>query len=282
MKPILIHIHLYYGDMWPELRTRLENILSLNHKTALIVTLPQSDSMLTQEIEAQYPDAGIVKVPNRGYDIAPFLEVLQSVNLDDFSYVIKLHTKRDMPGDAFLKPMPYNYGGSRWREYLLNFCRQEHLPRIMQRFAQESDLGMVADYRLIRGTREPRFVKPLGELLTRAGLQNKGYQYVMGSMFICRASLLAPLQKLGFCAADFPAADEAHSENLSHVLERFLGLAVLAQGYRIADVFSGKWEQSTFRRLLLRIWLFIYSSKRKSSGGRVIKILKVPVYSSKK
>ncbi len=280
MTPILVHIHAYYLEFLPGI---LEQLYSLEpEQREVVVTTVAAHVPTVQTMLSGVRNSRVVEVPNRGYDIAPFLEVLQSVRLDDYSYVIKLHTKRDMPGDAFLKPMPYNYGGSRWREYLLNFCRQEHLPRIMQRFAQEPDLGMVADYRLIRGTSEPRFVKPLGELLTRAGLQNKGYQYVMGSMFICRASLLAPLQKLGFCAADFPAVDEAHSENLSHVLERFLGLAVLAQGYRIADVFSGKWEQSTFRRLLLRIWLFIYSSKRKSSGGRVVKILKVPVYASKK
>ena len=278
MKPILIHIHLYYCDMWPEMKALLENIRSLKLRTSLVVTLPDSDCMLTREIGEQYTDARILRVPNQGYDIAPFLEVLRSVNLEDYSYVIKLHTKRDMPGDVYLKPMPYNYGGSRWRDYLLNFCRCEHLPHIMQRLAQEADLGMVADYRLIRRAREARFVAALDDLLNRAGLQNKGYQYVMGSMFICRACLLAPLKALGFRTNDFPVANESHSENLAHEMERFLGLSVLAQGYRIADPFTPRWKQSKLIRVLKQIALFLYFRKRGGDGSCIIKICKIPVY----
>lgn len=281
MMPVLIHIHVYYHHLWAELRDGVRRVEELGGGYRLVVTMVEPHPEM-EAVQSFFPGAEVRVVPNRGYDIAPFLEVLQSVNLDDYSYVVKLHTKRDMPGDVYLKPMPYNYGGSRWREYLLNFCRREHLPRIMQRFALEPDLGMVADYRLIRRTKEARFVAPLDDLLTRSGLQNKGYQYVMGSMFICRACLLAPLKTLGFGTDDFPAADEAHAENLAHVLERFLGLAVVAQGYRIADVFSGRWEQSSLRRQLLQIWSFIYSAKRKSNGGIIVKILKVPVYASKK
>lgn len=282
MKPILIHIHLYYADMWPEMKAVLEDIRSMGYNTALVVTLPHSASRLEQKIEETYPDARIWKVPNQGYDIAPFVKVLQSVNLDEYSYVIKLHTKREMPGDVFLDKMPFNYGGSRWRDYLLNFCREGNLKKSLLAFEYLPDLGMVADYRVICRHAERRFLEPLKKIMQKTSIPMRDYAYVMGSMFMCRAELLQPLKQCCFQPEDFPAADAEHTENLAHVLERALGLVVAGQGYRIADVFSSRWEQCAFRRFLLHSWRFIYSSKRKKNGGLIIKIMKVPVYSCRK
>ena len=278
MKPILIHIHLYYIDMWPYMKAQLENIRALKYSSSLVVTLPDSDTTQARKIREQYPDARILWVQNQGYDIAPLLEVLQSVNLEDYSYVIKLHTKRDMPGDVYLKPLPYNYGFERWREYLTNFCQLKQLQTSLQAFEQQKSLGMVADFRLIWRREEARFRSALDRHLSKVGLQKRGYAYVMGSMFMCRATLLAPLLRLGFKPQDFASPDTAHTENLAHEIERFLGLSVLAQGYRIADPFTPRWKQSKLIRLMKQIALFLYFRKRGGDGSCIIKICKIPVY----
>ena len=280
MKPILVHIHVYYTEQWPDLYARIASFPGLDFD--VWVTHCGADCCFEKQVLSDAPAAHVLQVANVGYDIAPFMEVLKLVNLENYSYCIKLHTKRDIQGDSFLDKMPFNYGGSRWRDYLVNFCAKENLIKCLHAFENQQDLGMVADYRVICRHAEMRFVEPLKHIMRRIDLPMHDHAYVMGSMFMCRAELLKPLKRCSFNPEDFPAVDAEHTENLAHVMERALGMVVAGQGYRIADVFSSRWEQSAFRRFLLHCWRFIYSSKRKKKGGRIIKIMKVPVYSSRK
>lgn len=276
MKPILVHIHVYYQELLAEL---LDIVAELQDVTCEVwATYPESKP----ELEAALSGcAHSMPVMNRGYDIAPFLQVLNSVNLANYSYVLKLHTKRDMPGDAYLYPLPYNYGGPRWREYLLNVARRENMQLSLSAFAQDDTLGMVADHRLIRRSQEKRFKSSLDQWLGKVGLTCRGCSYVMGSMFLCRAELLKPLQNLGLQPSDFPLPDDDHTENLAHIMERFLGGSVVAQGYRIADVFTPGWKQSRWMYWLRRLQMLLYFRKTKADGGCIVKVCKIPVYRKK-
>lgn len=46
---------------------------------------------------SDFKNADFYVVPNLGFDLGPFVYALDKVNLSDYSYVIKLHTKRDIP-----------------------------------------------------------------------------------------------------------------------------------------------------------------------------------------
>lgn len=273
MRPILIHIHAFYPEFLPELLAipgRLGRI-----PCELWVTYPEG----SEEVESQLHDCNhALPVENRGYDIAPFLSVLAQVDLNNYSYVLKLHTKRDMQGDAYMRPYPYNYGFSLWREYLLNVCKTENLHTSLETLEGTPDLGMVADYRCIRNGEEPQHADALKKWLAKAGLDYPGTNYVMGSMFLCRAALLIPIQSLNLQPEDFPAPDTAHTENLAHTMERFIGASIVAQGYRIQDVFTPGHLQARWRYHLLRIKNFLYYRKRKADGGSIIKICKIPVW----
>ena len=89
---ILVHLHLYYADMLPEMLNSLRSLEGRAYD--LYVTLVKDCETVKKEILAFKNDAQIMMVDNRGYDLAPFLKVLQSVSLDDYGYVIKLHTKQ--------------------------------------------------------------------------------------------------------------------------------------------------------------------------------------------
>ena len=121
-------------------------------------------------------------------------------------------------------------------------------------------------------------MEKLRELLHEAGLAYNGYKFVMGSMFISRACLLEPLQRLNLTAADFSAPDTAHSEKLAHVLERFMGISVIAQGAEIADVFTSSRTQGKLAWILRKISSFLYYRKRGADDGLILKICKIPVY----
>lgn len=273
MKPILIHIHAFYPELLEELLQIPSHLKGIPYDIWITYpeTKPEMATLLTEYEHA-------IPVPNRGYDIAPFLSVLSHVDLDAYSYVLKLHTKRNMPGDAYIRPNPYNYGFAHWREYLLNVSKAENMRISLQALERDTKLGMIADYRLIWNRVEKHHVANVKEYLDKAGLNYCGYCYVMGTMFLCRANLLKPLQALRLSPQDFLPPDATHTENLAHTMERFIGASIVAQGYRIQDVFTPGHLQARWRYHLLRIKNFLYYRKRKADGGSIIKICKIPVW----
>ena len=125
MKKILVHLHLYYPEFYKELENCILN-LEPKYDFDLFVTIPETNLNLKPQILSTFPNAKVQVVENIGYDIYPFIKVIQGVNLDDYSYVIKLHTKRN------INKLKYDYvsiyknkwfGESNWREGLITFIK---------------------------------------------------------------------------------------------------------------------------------------------------------------
>lgn len=281
MKPILVHIHIFYPEMWAELKAYLSN-LPQSCPFRLFVTLVQHYPELESDVLAFAPDAQIIIVENRGFDVGPFVQVLNSVNLDDYSYCIKLHSKRDMPEWSSIGKV--SLAGSLWRDYLLSFLKKENIGRVLHAFEHDPKLGMTGHYRLV-------FYKCLhdcvynqsAELLKKVGLPVKNFAYVIGTMFMCRAALMKPIQQMGFTMQDFDPPDRRHPEALAYTLEGLLGWVVTAQGYELRDCFTPHWKLRRFLGAVVGVPAsFVYSNKITSSGRHIVKICKIPVYISKK
>ena len=90
-KPMLVHLHLYYTDMWPEFAEYLSNLSDYNYD--LYVTGVEISPEIRNNILSFKKDTKILITENRGHDIWPFLSVLNQVDLDKYSYIIKIHTK---------------------------------------------------------------------------------------------------------------------------------------------------------------------------------------------
>lgn len=290
MKPLLIHIHVYYQHLWPELRDRVLYLSGLGVRFHLAVTSVEECPQLEAEVQRLFPGAELLVVPNLGYDIAPFMAVLQSVNLEEFSYVIKLHTKRDVEQAVvcLCAASPFNIRGSRWRDALLAFSKPGNFERCLQELAQNPRCGMVAHHLTIcpRVTKKDKeqyhtWLRAV-ELVQQMALPAPPSQhFVMGSMFMCRAELLKPLQGLNLKPGDFPPPDPEHlEETLAHVLERCLGAVVTAQGYEIRDCFSPRsdYVRELFWVALQRVGHFLYSRKVTRKGKLLVKICKIPVF----
>lgn len=293
MKPILIHIHVYYTHLWPELRECVERVAALGLPFRLVVTTAGEKPGIAADVAERWPEAELRVVPNRGYDIAPFLEVLRSVRLEEFSYIIKLHTKRDVEQARVIlcSAASVNMRGSRWRDALLAFARPNNLGQVLHTLESESGVGMVAHHLVIcprvsaEDKEQFKTWKKAVEMVKNLGLpEPPNSRFVMGSMFICRAELLKPLLRLGLTTEDFPPPDPEHlEETIAHVIERLLGAVVTAQGYAIRDCFSPRMEyiSEAIEVLLQRIGHFLYYSKTTRQGKRIIKICKVPVWHGK-
>lgn len=282
-KPILVHCHVFYKNLWDELKECINNINPYNFD--LYITLVYEDDELIKDINDNFPNAKIEIVENKGYDIGPFFYILNKVNLDNYSYIVKIHTKRDMPPFA-ITSLGYDISGNKFRKMCLNFLSTKNVfENIINSFNTDQDLGMVSDYRLIvKSKYDDKIIKPrIIEYMKNMGCKKTSYTFVGGTMFICRAYLLKPLQELNIKLSDFEIVDVNYKHHLAHVMERILGFVITQQDKTIKDVFNNKdiFDLEFFRRLIFLIKRKIYQKKVTNNGYFIIKIFSIPVIHKK-
>ncbi len=283
MKPVLLHVHIYYAKMWEELREKVAYVSEFPFE--LFVSLTENNSeneRLTSDILAVYPKAKIEIVPNKGYDIAPFIHVINQVNLDDYSYIVKLHTKRDLVEHSALINN-FLMDGSRWRSYLLSIVSSREVFKQQLDYLENNQAcGMLSDFRLIVASSryDKEASQKLQAFLDESHISIDKFSYVAGTMFIARASLFRALQKFAFSFDDFDEVNTKREGQFAHVLERLLGAIVYAQGFSICDGLHTKGEIA-FRTCINAIKNFFFLKYKTKSGKLLIKVFKIPVWSKK-
>jgi len=284
MKPILVHIHIYYPELWPVLKKAVLNIFPYDFD--LYVTTIDKNEFLREDIIGSFPNAHFLIVDNLGYDVGPFIDVLNSADLKKYDYIVKLHTKRDMPVGSILNG--YDVSGSKWRDYAMEFISErETFKQTLEAFANDENLGMVTNYRLImeKEKDDKKAEHEAEKMLANLGLKSEKYGFVAGSIFMCRAALLKPLKNLKIQADQFEKPDAKHrTSTLAHTIERLFGLLVLAQKKTIRDVFVLNLKNNFLFKTWQGLKRFIYFKKENGNGKIKIKICKIPVfvYSKKK
>ena len=230
---IAIHAHVYYPELWDELADCIRNFD--NHACDIFITTPHADESLQQKILSDFPHADYRILENRGYDVGPFMEILNSLDLDKYGFIVKLHTKRDYNGIVNLR----RFKGSEWRNRLLDFCSSpENLSRTLDTFDKNPQVGMLSHGSLLTDVGdflEDTSVRQSADMLLEdMGLTPRGHRFVAGTCFIVRTSLIKPLVGR-FKLSDFTAGGD-HRCSLAHILERLFGYLVSAQGYQILGI----------------------------------------------
>ena len=234
---VLAIVHFFYKEQWNEIKECLSNIAKYDDME-LFVTMPEANISFTGEILASFGNAHVKTVDNIGYDIWPFLDIINGIDLNAYDILVKLHTKRDMQDSAFLKDV--NVGGSFWRDNLLEFCRTPQAwKRTRNFFRMDEKTGLVSnDFCIFSESSDPSHnIYPyIKKILKDMGLTySPSFRFVAGSMFAARPRLFQWVQGK-YSEKDFFRADNDHSENIAHYLERVLGYAIGSQGYSFASI----------------------------------------------
>lgn len=278
MKPILVHLHIYYPHLYKELKECVLNITP--HKFDLFVTMVEEHSEIISDIKETFPTAKIEIIENRGYDVGPFIHILNQVNLDDYDYVVKLHTKSDKPTPCYL--FGFDASGDKWRKELTSFMNDWN--KTISFIEKRQDVGMVAGANVILDDsiskykhNHPKTLKIANSLKNISKKSN--YTLVAGSMFLIKANLLKPIHNK-FSLAEFERYNR-DGNTLAHAFEWLFGLLVCYSGYIISDINS----VVNYRKIINKIKhiyigtiRFIYQKKVSRSGYLTIKILKLPIY----
>ena len=278
MTHILVHVHLYYFDMWSELKKTLENITA---PYDLFVTVIKHDAEIEKNILAFNPEARIMVVENKGFDVQPFITVLNSIDLKNYSHIIKLHSKRDLLPGTLLND--FDVSGGKWRKYLLAFLKSKQtFERCLKAFDADKTLGMLADYHLIvkNDVINQAPTQKAQEMLTALGLTADHPAYVAGTMFMARADLFSKIKEMNITAEQFAKSEHGTADVLPFAFEVFFGYLIGAQGSYIKDVLNSPLKQIV-GKILSMLQNFFWRKKVTSSGKTIIKFCKIPVFISK-
>ena len=277
-KHILVHLHLYYLHQLDEILSYLQNLQDFDYD--LYVTMTEKAGGAEQKIKQFKPNAHILQVANKGYDVGPFIEVLHSLNLDKYAYVLKIHTK-GTAAKNYTRINGKRFDNKLWSrllfEALLSGKEQVHNNL---RLLANADVGMLSSAYLITDDKKlyEQFLPQINKILQTAGLPEVDkFSFAAGTMFWAKANLLKPLQK--YQLADFAATDGKVKEGtLAHCFERLFGAIVQAQGYEVCGVKSSK---AGFIFALNEFKRFLFYKKRTKSGKLLVKICKIPVWVQK-
>jgi lipopolysaccharide biosynthesis protein len=226
--------HVYYEDTWTDIAEALKRVAI---PFDLLVTTNPGRERFIERVRAEFPDADIEVVENRGRDLRPFLSLLERGRLDRYRYVCKIHSKKSIT--AGRRP----YLGALWRRRLLfDLLAAPGIAKaIVDRFERDASIGMIGS----RAFRIPSEVYPeelawVGNrpitlaLAEKMGVPPEGFRldFFAGTMFWVRPEALAPLRRLELAEA---CLDEQGAVDgvIEHALERVFPTAVLTAGYRL-------------------------------------------------
>lgn len=308
---VAVHLHLYYLEQLPELLARLENLNRTGITWDLFVTMPAAVCPLSAtgknaahlsaavispavetnarfnrfdaaaaQIRAAFPAAVIWHPENRGYDVGPFIDFLHRISLDEYDYILKIHTKRRQHGE-YCCFNGVRFHTAAWSKMLLDALLET--PEIVRKnFAlleNDTDIGMVGNGFCLTG--EAGTYKMLEDSIKNEADKMhlppiEDFSFIAGTMFIVRARLLQPFLRYGI--NDFEAADsQIRDYTLAHVLERLFGMSVTARGYKIYGV---KYKEYYTERLVAGITRFLFQRKTTKGGKKILKICRLPVWVS--
>lgn len=282
MKKILVHVHIFYDNLYPELKSCLLNLKDYN--CDYIFTFVTKNEALEADIKASFKNAKVEIVKNLGFDLGPFVHVLNEVNLSDYSYVIKLHTKRDIP---VLGKNDW-YSGSGWRDALLKFIKtKQTFANVIRRLDNNHKIGMhgpnICTFN--KKTDDHFSYKHALKYFIANNLKRKNYKFVAGTMFMVKAELLELIKQLKISQDNFESPDLSHDGcQMAHIFERLCGYTVTSQGYQIVDC-TYNITYSKLLYSLLNIKKFVMSSiisvRVTRKNKLLIKVLRIPVFAMK-
>jgi Rhamnan synthesis protein F len=228
--------HVYYEDTWPDIAGVLKR---LSIPFDLIVTTVAARDRLVEAVVRDFPGAEVVVTDNRGRDVRPFLELLESGRLDRYRYVCKIHGKKSNDGGRI------SYLGALWRRRsLFDLLAGPGIAEsIVRAFEADASIGIIGP----RAFRLPSETSPLEpswgktrpkvlELAAKMGVAPKDFRldFYGGTMFWARPEALEPLRELKLARA-FPEEQGLLDGGLEHATERLFTTSAVVAGFGLAD-----------------------------------------------
>ena len=289
MIKVLVHVHVYYVKSWAKIEKILKNIVaekSIEIKILTTVSADIDDSDIYRIERSRIGNMSLIRLPNYGYDIQPFFFLLNTVALDDYDYIVKIHTKNDQYGiDVSLNGRYISR--IQWSHFLMNAIAKstKAFKKNIEKMQSDPTIGMIGSNYFIsevsssdEGEREliNDYIHKLdAEKVTNA-------EYVAGTMFIVRSDILKSLTTSGLTNEEF---EKSESRKLggtkAHAIERILGIIVSLNNKKICGFDKNWWNDFITSSFAHAIRRFLFDKRVTSNGKMLIRIFRIPIYNVK-
>lgn len=244
---IAIHAHLFYADMATLLAKYIEQ---LPHHIDLFISNPNdADQAFLYEQFCLLPNIDRLQVrltPNRGRDIAPFVDTFGPVLLE-YDFIAHLHSKKSLGTNSI---------GGAWCHYLWDQLLNPINGRITKIFTLLQNHSLVypqkfqdIDVQNLRWGDHLLASRTLSALLDiappKGNLTSEDFvEFPVGSMFWARADALAPLLEAKLQYHQFDVEEGQTDHTLHHTIERNLTRIALSSGKPIAVLKNTAYENT--------------------------------------
>lgn len=219
---LAVVLHLYYPDLWPVIKDRLENITV---PFDLFVSVQEKDKDITlDKVNKYHKLTNIIALPNRGRDVLPFLFIAEKISKEgQYQYLLKLHSKKSL----------HRSDGNEWLKSLLDELIPSDISDIIKTLKEDTTgaIGpashVVSLSRYMGGNK-----KLMGTILEKITdnhtidkilLNPSKYPFFGGTMFWCRMDFILPLLNSDLMPADFNTETGQVDATTAHALERIFG-----------------------------------------------------------
>ena len=230
---VAVVVHVYYEDTWDEIAHALS---ALNMPFDLIITTTiEKEKIVSIKVKEIYENAEIYAFENKGRDIRPFIAVLPILIKREYEAVLKLHSKKSL----------HMGGGGLWRNTLISelLPTSSELNDILKSLNSYTYLGLIApkgsvlsidyDFESNKSWIE-RLVIESGESMQ--WLVQTNARFAAGTMFWFKPKSIQVLLECSSIQNDLFEHEEGQLDGtLAHAIERFIGIANLANGYHLVD-----------------------------------------------
>lgn len=229
---IAVHVHVYYIDLFDEVKKYLSNI-PIPYSLFVSVTNEEDRQTVLDKIHGipQVDQIEVRVIENRGRNIAPLLVEFGRL-FQNYDYICHIHTKKSI------------YTGEEktgWRKYLFErlLGSPATIHAILTAFEKEPKIGIICPeiypnlpYWACTWLSNKGIAASILERLNIPFDPDEYFDYPVGSMFWIRKKALDPLLSLGLTSSDFPSELGQTDGTLHHTLERCFILAARSRGYR--------------------------------------------------
>lgn len=225
---LAVVVHVYHAELWDEIHEYLSN---LPEGFDLFVSLVQGQSdHLESKVSRSFAAAFVLKFPNHGRDIYPFVYLCNSGMLQKYDAICKIHSKKS----------PHRDDGEQWRQTLLKSLlgSNDRIRKIIRLFGPKGEVGVVAGDRNALGCAHLGINRNTLDALAERGrvpYDVRKIRFAGGSMFWIHPEVVSLISALKLSETDFEPEAGQVDGTMAHALERFIGVLAQSAGYQVVS-----------------------------------------------
>ena len=244
LKKVLVCIHIYYHNQVDYIIDKLKSLNGIDYD--LFVTYTNENKETNEKFLNFNKNAKFKIVENKGYDIYPFLVLINEIDLEKYSSVLKLHTKNKDEFDSYS-----------WRDDLYeNLMGTKNIFKANLKKLEK--YGLVGSKKRITTMNErcPENSWLFKDVCKQIGIEPKKANFIAGTIFLARIEIIKRIKELNLLQLDFEnkTMETGSNGTVAHVIERLFGVLCNDLGYKIygsnkRKIFSKEWKNNILRKI---------------------------------